>query len=255
VAEKLGDARRRYGKEHGMAEISFSSPHGNLRGYLARPAGEGPWPGVIVIHDVFGLNSDLRRQCEWLAASGYLAFGPDLYSQGSKLSCLRSIFLDFRARRGKTFDNIDAARTTLLANEECSGRVGIVGYCLGGGFSLLLAPSGHYDVSSVNYGDVPNDADAVLAEACPIVGSYGAKDRTLKGKAERLEQSLTLNNIPHDVKEYPDAGHGFLNEHDGAPALLIAVLGRLMGQGYEEAAAHDARTRIIAFFDRWLKDD
>jgi carboxymethylenebutenolidase len=143
----------------------------------------------------------------------------------------------------------------LLANEDCSGRVGIVGYCLGGGFSLLLAPSGHYDVSSVNYGDVPNDADAVLAGACPIVGSYGAKDRTLKGKAERLEQSLTLNNIPHDVKEYPDAGHGFLNEHDGAPALLIAVLGRLMGQGYEEAAAHDARTRIIAFFDRWLKDD
>ena len=102
-------------KGHDMAEVSFSSPHGNLRGYLARPTGQGPWPGVLVIHDVFGLSSDLRRQCEWLAASGYLAFGPDLYSQGSKFSCLRSIFLDLRARRGKTFDNIDAARTALLA--------------------------------------------------------------------------------------------------------------------------------------------
>jgi carboxymethylenebutenolidase len=239
--------------ESDMPEVSFSSPHGNLRGYLARPAGAGPWPGVVVIHDAFGLSSDLRRQCEWLASSGYLALGPDLYSQGSKLSCLRSIFLDLRARRGKTFDNIDAARTTLLASDECSGRVGVIGYCMGGGFSLLLAPEGNYEVSSVNYGDVPKDADAVLAGACPIVASYGAKDRTLKGRAARLEHSLTLNNVAHDVKEYPDAGHGFLNQHDGAPAVLVAVLGRLMGLGYEESVAKDSRARIIAFFDRYLK--
>jgi carboxymethylenebutenolidase len=208
----------------------------------------------VVIHDVFGLSSDLRRQCEWFATSGYLAFGPDLYSQGSKLSCLRSIFLDLRARRGKTFDNIDAARTVLLANEECNGRVGVVGYCMGGGFSLLLAPSGHYSASSVNYGDVPKDADSVLAGACPIVASYGGKDRTLKGRAARLEHSLTLNGVIHGVKEYPEAGHGFLNQHDGTPGLLIAVLGRLMGQGYEESAAADARSRIIAFFDRYVKE-
>lgn len=236
-----------------MAEVSFSSPHGNLRGYLARPTGQGPWPGVLVIHDVFGLSSDLRRQCEWLAASGYLAFAPDLYSQGSKFSCLRSIFLDLRARRGKTFDNLDAARTALLEREDSSGRVGVIGYCMGGGFSLLLAPGGNYDVSSVNYGEVPNDADAVLAGACPIVASYGAKDRTLKGRAARLDHALTLNGVAHDVKEYPAAGHGFLNQHEGAPAILIAVLGRLMGQGYEAAAADDARGRITAFFDRYLK--
>jgi carboxymethylenebutenolidase len=66
---------------------------------------------------------------------------------------------------------------------------------------------------------------------------------------------LTLNGVAHDVKEYPDAGHGFLNQHDGAPGLLIAVLGRLMGQGYEESAAADARARIISFFDRFLKED
>ena len=105
---------------------------------------------------------------------------------------------------------------------------------MGGGFSLLLAPEGHYDVSSVNYGDVPEDADVVLASACPIVASYGAKDRTLKGRAARLERSLSLNDVAHDVKEYPDAGHGFLNEHDGAPGFLIAVLGRLVGHGYDE---------------------
>jgi carboxymethylenebutenolidase len=253
VAEKLRGERFE-NEGHDMAEVSFSSPHGSLRGYLARPAGDGPWPGVLVIHDVFGVNNDLREQCDWLAAAGYLALGPDLYSQGSKLSCLRSLIIDFRARQGRTFDKIDAARSALLANEACNGHVGVIGYCMGGGFSLLLAPEGQYEVSSVNYGDVPKDADTVLAGACPIVASYGAKDRTLKGRADRLERALTLNHVDHDVKEYPDAGHGFLNDHDGAPALLIAVLGRLMGQGYEESAARDARSRIIAFFDRCLKD-
>lgn len=60
--------------------------------------------------------------------------------------------------------------------------------------------------------------------------------------------------MPHDVKEYPSAGHGFLNQHDGAPGVSVAVLGRLLGQGYNEDAAHDARTRIVSFFDRFLKD-
>lgn len=238
-----------------MPEVSFSSPRGELRGYLALPEGDGPWPGVIVLHDVFGLTSDLRHQCEWLAASGFLAFGPDLYSWASKFTCLRTLFVDLRTRRGATFENIDAARTWLLGNEECSGRVGVIGYCMGGGFSLLLAPEGKYEASSVNYGDVPNDAEMVLAGACPVVGSFGAKDRMLKGRARRLDRALTMNAIDHDVKEYPDTGHGFLNRHEGAPGRFVAVAGRLMGLGYDEAAANDARARIVSFFERYLKND
>jgi carboxymethylenebutenolidase len=161
--------------------------------------------------------------------------------------------VDLRARRGKTFDNIEAARLALINRPDCNGHAGVIGYCMGGGFSLLLAPSGGYDVSSVNYGDVPSDADAVLAGACPVVASYGARDRTLNGRAARLERALTLDGVAHDVKEYPDAGHAFLNRHDGAPGVLVAVVGRLIGMGYDESAAADARTRIVAFFDRFLK--
>lgn len=236
-----------------MAELKFSSPHGTLRAYVAQPAGEGPWPGVVVIHDVFGLTSDLRQQCDWLATAGYLAFGPDLYSPGSTLSCLRSIIVDLRARRGRTFDNIDAARSALIDHPDCNGRVGVIGYCMGGGFSLLLAPTGRYGVSSVNYGDVPSDAATVLAGACPVVGSYGAKDKILKGRAAQLERALTLNSVEHDVKEYPDAGHAFLDRHDGARGILVAVVGRPLGMGYNVDAAADARTRIVSFFDRFLK--
>ncbi len=227
---------------------------GELRGYLAVPSGRGPWPGVVVIHDVFGLGADLRSQCDWFAREGFLALGPDLYSRANTFSCLRSIVMDLRAQRGPTFDAIDAARARLVSDEGCTGRVGVIGYCMGGGFSLLLAAGERYDVSGVNYGDVPNDAANVLAGACPVVASYGGKDRRLAKHVARLENALEVNNVPHDVKLYPDAGHGFLNEHVGKPAMFLAVAGRLIGVRADEDSANDARRRIVDFFTRYLKD-
>ena len=90
------------------------------------------------------------------------------------------------------------------------------------------------------------------AGACPIVGSYGGRDLTLRGAAARLERVLTAAGIDHDVKEYPEAGHEFRNDHEGAGDMvppLFAVMARLFpGMGCNEAAAQDARGRILAFF-------
>jgi carboxymethylenebutenolidase len=201
------------------------------------------------------MSADLRNQCDWLAGAGYIAFGPNLMSWGRKRTCMRATIADLRARRGRAFDDIDAAREWLIAEEPgCNGRVGVIGYCMGGGFSLLLAPTGRYAVSSVNYGQVPDDTAEIMAGACPIVASYGARDRTMKGSAAKLEEGLRSAGVSCDVKEYPDAGHGFINRHDGAIGILLGVLGRLMGVGYEEASAADARGRIIAFFDAHLSE-
>ena len=161
---------------------------------------------------------------------------------------MRAVFGALLKGEGKAFDDIDAVRRWLLSREECNGKVGVIGFCMGGGFALLLAPGHGFSASSVNYGSAPKDADSLLAGACPIVASYGAKDRTQRGAADRLERALTLNGVEHDVKEYPDAGHSFLNDHQSVVFKMLKVV----GIGYHDPSAQDARRRIAAFFDGHL---
>ncbi len=223
---------------------------GDVHAHLAvPPVGAGPWPGVVVLHEAFGLNDDIRQQADRLAAAGYLALAPDLYSAGGAARCLRATFRAAMSGRGKAFDDIETARAWLTGREDCTGRVGVIGFCLGGGFALLTASRG-FDASAPNYAHLPKDLDGALEGACPVVASYGGKDKTLRGTAATLDGALARVGVKRDVREYPDAGHSFLNRHDLGPAGAIL---RVAGIGYHEPSAEDAWGRILRFFEAHLR--
>lgn len=199
------------------------------------------------MHDAAGYSADARDITDRIARAGFVAVVPDLYHGKGMVRCVRSAFRALAARQGEPFDDLEITRSWLASRPDCTGRVGIIGFCMGGGFALLCAPRA-FQASSVNYGEVPRDVEQVLSGACPIIGSFGGRDRTLRGRPERLEAALTSLGIPHDVKVYPDAGHSFLNHLDGGLGPLL----RLAGFRYHDASADDAWKRIFAFFAQHL---
>jgi carboxymethylenebutenolidase len=234
-----------------VPDTSYQAPSGELQAYFAHPRGPGPRPGVVVIQDALGLSDDIREQADRLAAAGFHAFAPDLYS-GRGLRCVLATLKASRSGEGAAYEDIEAARRWLAGRDDCTGRVGIIGFCMGGGFALLSAPRYDFAAASVNYGEVPDDALERLRGACPIVASYGRRDRTLPGRAQRLESVLTELGIPHDVKEYPDAGHSFLNRINVGPLLSPVI--HVTGFSYHHPSAEDAWERILTFFDQHLGD-
>lgn len=229
--------------------VSIPTSDGAIPGHLEVPSPdlttEPPWPGIVVIHDAVGMTDDTRAVTARFAAGGYLALAPDLFSRGNRIRCIRSAFAQLRRGTGQVFADVRSARDLLRARDDCTGAVGVAGFCMGGGFALLLAPG--FDVAAPYYGDVP-EPDR-LDDACPIVASYGARDRRLRGSAERLDRLLTERHIPHDVKEYPDAGHAFANRFNLGP---LTPLLRVNGIGYHHESAEDAWRRVLLFFREHL---
>ncbi|MFT4165023.1 MAG: dienelactone hydrolase family protein [Microlunatus sp.] len=214
-----------------------------------RPAGAGRWPGVVMLHEGYGINEVLRRQAQRLASAGYLVVAPDLLGDGQRYDALKGALESLTARKGIQFEVITQARTWVTGQRECNGKVGVVGFGLGAGYALAVAGSG-FDAAAVNYAVIPDDLDEVLAGACPIVGSYGAKDR-LSGGVTKLAAALEAQHIDYDLKVYRKAGHSFLNHARVGPVLLRPLM-KIAGVGPEPESAEHAWGRIEAFFGRHL---
>jgi carboxymethylenebutenolidase len=215
----------------------------------ARPVAPGPWPGVVMLHEGWGIDDVLRRHANRLASAGYLVHAPDLLGEGSWLRCVRATFKAFQQRAGKPFELIESCRRGLQADPDCTGKVGVIGFCMGGGFALLLSAEG-YDAASVNYGMVPADINELAARSGPVVASYGGRDWMAK-RVPALRDALRTHGVPHDVEVYPAAGHCFLNDRLNGPLLFRPVM-KLTSAGPEPVSAADAWRRIEAFFAQHL---
>ncbi|MDL4776432.1 MULTISPECIES: dienelactone hydrolase family protein [Thermomonosporaceae] len=230
-----------------MPDITIPAGPRELPGYLAVPEGTGPWPAVVILFEAFGAVADMRAQADRFASRGYLAVLPDFYDGAPWVRCVRKAMTDMRSQRGPIYDGIEAARSWLAGRDDCTGAVGVAGFCMGGGFALVAAARYGFQAAAVNYGILPRHPEDALAGACPVVASYGGADRTLRGAAARLERALTVADVPHDVKEYPGTGHSFLTDATvPGPLGPVARVALGIGKGRENAA--DAWERVFAFF-------
>jgi carboxymethylenebutenolidase len=203
---------------------------------------------VVVLHEAFGLTDDIRGKADEFAAHGYLAMAPDLFAGKPWFRCIRAAIQQVRSGSGPAFTAIDAARAFLAARVDCTGKIGVIGFCLGGGFALLCAPRDGFAVVSVNYGDVPKDTERALTGACPVVGSFGGRDPMGTAPPERLQRALTVLEVPHDIEIYPGSGHRFMSETTGA----LATVAKIARMSYQRADAEDSWRRIFAFFAEYL---
>jgi carboxymethylenebutenolidase len=217
-------------------DITFDFGGQTRPGYIAQPEGKGPFPGVIVIHEAYGLNQNIRQIAGRFAEAGYAALAVDLFSGRSTVLCM------FQYMGAQLLGNTDhagvrelKAALTFLGEQPGvdSTRVGAIGFCLGGGLAITWACTDpRLKVIAPFYGANPRPLEAV-ERACPVVGSYPADDFTA-GMGRKLDAALDGYGIKHDIKVYEGAKHSFFN--DTNPSR------------HHPAAAADAWGRTLAFF-------
>jgi carboxymethylenebutenolidase len=210
-------------------------------GYLSTPDGAGPHPGVVVIHEAYGLNDDIKDTTRRFAGAGYVALAVDLFADRNRAVCMArymgGMLLGSVNRYG--IDDLKAALTYLAKDRTVDAkRLGAIGFCMGGGFAIAWAcTDSRLKAIAPFYAANPRPLDLV-SRLCPVVGSYPEKDFTANaGRA--LDGALEQNHIAHDIKIYPDARHSFFNEKSSS---------------YNQAAAEDSWTRVMKFFGERIGD-
>ncbi|BBG03018.1 MULTISPECIES: dienelactone hydrolase family protein [Pseudonocardia] len=233
------------------ADVSIPSVNGGrLPGFLARPdGGDTPGPALVMIYELFGMTPEMRRIARDLAREGYTVLIPDLFARGRvKPLCVASTMTTMATGRGAALGDCESARRWLAEQPTVDAdRIGVIGFCMGGGFALLLSGTGLYRVAVPFYGRTA----ARVEPLCPVVASFGGRDLEFRdGYPQRLEADLAERGIPHDVKVYPDAGHSFMTRTPGATGSVAARTP--MHLEYHEPSATDATARVLTFLTEHL---
>jgi carboxymethylenebutenolidase len=223
-------------------EVSYKSGDETVNGILYMPNGRGPFPGIVVIHEYWGLNDWVKEQASKLADQGYAALAIDLYrgkvadTPDMAHELMRGVPEDRAAR------DLHAAVEFLKAQSNVKkDRIASIGWCMGGGYALNVALTEPTLAAAViNYGHLATDPAAIHKINAAILGNFGGQDKGIPpDDVKKFEQALKEDGKKADIKIYPDAGHAFENPNNKS--------------GYRAADTADAWQRTVHFLNDTLK--
>jgi carboxymethylenebutenolidase len=222
--------------------VTFPSGSETIAGYLAVPESPGRYPGVVVLHEEWGLTDWVRDQARRLAGQGYAALAVDLYRGQVAHDPALAYDLMTATAPDRALRDMEAAIHFLIARPEVNkDKIGSLGWSAGGKWSLLLAVNDPFLTACVsNYGAPPTDPTEIQKIRAPVLAIFAGDDRYIA--ASDVDDFETAMNSAHksiDIKVYPQAGPGFENSNNKL--------------GYRESAAEDAWRRTVAFLDQHLK--
>ncbi|HKO56028.1 MAG TPA: dienelactone hydrolase family protein [Thermoanaerobaculia bacterium] len=211
-------------------------------GYLALPAGAARKPAIIVIQEWWGLNDWVKEQADRYASQGYVALAPDLYRGRVATTMDEAHELSRGLPEDRAIGDLKGAFNYLASRDDVDPkRIGVIGWCMGGGYALGLALNEPRLAAVVmNYGRLVTDPAAIAKLNAPLLGNFGAADRGIPAAdVQAFDAALKKAGKSSDIKIYEGAGHAFMNENNK--------------QGYAKDAAADAQKRIDAFFASHLR--
>lgn len=224
------------------SSISIPSPVTGETGYLTLPAGGGRHPAIIVIQEWWGVTDWIKGNADRFAEAGYVALAPDLYRGKATSDPSVAHELMRGMPEDRAVSDVKAAFELLASRPDVDPkRIGVIGWCMGGGYSLALATSEpRLAACVINYGRLVTDPATIGRISAPILGHFGGTDHGISpGDVGQFEAALKAAGKENDIRIYPASGHGFMN-----PANK---------DGYSAEASADAWKRIDDFFARKLK--
>ncbi len=216
-------------------------PRGATGGFIAAPKDAEKHPGVLVIQEIWGLVENIKDITQRLAEEGYVALAVDLYDGKTVKTLEDGRSIRENISEGMMLKDIEAGFEYLKSLPNVKpGRIGSVGYCMGGGLSLRLAcENSELAAAVVFYGRNPSPIDIVKNINCPILGNYAGEDRGItEADVNLLRDTLKKYGKTHDIKIYPGAPHGFFND---------------TRESYRPEAAKDAWQRVLKFYGKYLQ--
>lgn len=229
-------------------DVRIPTSDGEIPGYAARPSAGGPFPVVLVVHEIFGVHEYIKDVCRRLAKQGYFAVAPELYARLGDVSGISDIqeLVKVAAKAGDTqvMSDLDAAAWAGRTGQAASGRLAITGFCWGGRIVWLYAAHNpRLKAGAAWYGRLVGAQDVLHPKHpldvagslhAPVLGLYGGQDASIPlDTVERMRAALRAAGSASQIVVYPDAGHAF--HADYRPS-------------YNQAAAEDGWQRMLAWF-------